>query len=103
MIIVCLVFHYCKIFQSHCQQDDGHCIWYGVCKDDKKNCAYNGTAKALDEEGVKALSQWCSHLMPANYKAGDVVNTCCDNKQVHSPIPFKFLSFLTLFPFSSSS
>lgn len=69
-----------------------------MCKDDKKNCAYNGTAKALDDEGVKALSQWCSHLLPANYKAGVDVNTCCDNKQVKfTGIIFKF--FIILDPF----
>lgn len=70
-------------------------MWYGVCEDDKKNCAYNGTAKALDNEGVEALKKWCSHLLPTNYVAGESVLTCCDNKQVifYNQIIFKHSEF----------
>lgn len=53
-----------------------------MCFDDKKNCAYNGSAKALDDEGVEALKQWCSHLLPTNYVAGGEVSMCCDKGQV---------------------
>lgn len=82
-------------FQSYCQteESDGHCIWRGVCFDDKKNCAYNGSAVALDDNGVDALKQWCSHLLPSNYVAGDVVSTCCDIEQVN----LNFATFFNIF------
>ncbi|CRL00931.1 CLUMA_CG014455, isoform A, partial [Clunio marinus] len=72
---------------SWCQvssNEDGHCIWYGVCNQEGKikNCFYNETAKALNETGVEALKQWCSHLLPSNYKEGQEVFTCCDNEQL---------------------
>ena len=72
-------------FQTSCQNDDGHCVWYSTCAkigDKTKNCAYDGPAKALDASGIVALKQWCSHLLPDKYKDGQEVFTCCDNKQV---------------------
>lgn len=64
-------------------QNDGHCVWRGVCyKEDKiKNCAYTGAALPLDKAGVDSLKQWCSHLLPQNYTEGQDVLTCCDNEQ----------------------
>jgi hypothetical protein len=50
--------------------------------DKNKNCAYNGSAKPLNQSGVEALKQWCSHLLPNNYAEGDEVSTCCDKEQV---------------------
>lgn len=71
--------------QATCQNDDGHCVWYGKCAtiDTKvKNCAYSGPPKALNASGIDALKQWCSHLLPENYRDGQEVLTCCDNVQV---------------------
>lgn len=76
-------FHLQSLGQTLNKEDDGHCIWRGVCYTDgakKKNCAYNGTALPLDSTGVDALKQWCSHLLP-NANNSDVL-TCCDNEQV---------------------
>jgi Niemann-Pick C1 protein len=57
-----------------------------VCVSDppKKNCAYNGSALPLDDEGVEELKQWCSHLLPNDYPANSNVSTCCDIEQVSS-------------------
>lgn len=69
--------------------DDGHCVWYGVChrnathKAKIKNCAYDGPAKVLDELGIAKLKQWCPHLIPENYQEGDELLTCCNIDQVN--------------------
>lgn len=62
--------------------NDGHCVWYGVCHKDpatthKLYCSYNGTAKQLDDDGRKLLSVWCPHVLE-KYDG----LTCCDNEQV---------------------
>lgn len=79
----------CFTFQTSCQvsQNDGHCVWHGICyqKDKIKNCAYDGPPKVLNESGVVALKEWCSHLLPQNYADGQDVLTCCDNAQVRFP------------------
>lgn len=61
-------------------------MWYGHCYNEEKikNCAYDGPPKALNESGVDALKQWCSHLLPQNYTDGQDVKTCCDNAQVRT-------------------
>jgi hypothetical protein len=72
-------------FQASCQEiDGGHCVWYGVCNREGKikNCPYDGKAKELNETGIDALKQWCSHLLPSDYSEGQKVFTCCDNEQV---------------------
>lgn len=63
--------------------DDGSCVWYGVCKNmtgtsHKLYCSYNGTAKQLDSNGQRLLSQYCPQLL------SDAANTftCCDAEQV---------------------
>ena len=61
------------------------CIWYGICDrvpsgsaEKIKNCLDYKSPRALDESGAKALSEWCSHLVPERGNA----YTCCDNAQV---------------------
>lgn len=76
-------------------------MWRGICYegDSTKNCAYEGKAIALDAEGVTALKQWCSHLLPANYTDGQDVLTCCDNKQVRNfRCDYKLQSLTFFFP-----
>lgn len=90
-------------FQISCQvskEDDGHCIWHGICsqEDTTKNCAYDGPAKPLDASGIVALKQWCSHLLPQNYTEGQDVLTCCDNEQVSSCQLFSSFRLSTTFP-----
>lgn len=62
-------------------QDTGHCIWYDICSDPKapktQYCSYNGTAKALDQDGQKLLSKWCPHLLEK-----DQGLACCNNQMV---------------------
>ncbi|XP_056644165.1 NPC intracellular cholesterol transporter 1-like isoform X3 [Diorhabda sublineata] len=61
---------------------EGHCIWYGQCYEDPddgmmKNCFYNGTAKALqDESAIAILKKRCPDLSP------DAV--CCAVDQLKS-------------------
>ena len=87
-------------------ENDGHCIWRGVCYNDgskKKNCAYNGTALPLNSTGVEALKQWCSHLLPKNYAVNEDVFTCCDNEQVKCRHFYCHqMLFLMLFVFCSN-
>lgn len=56
------------------------CVWYGVCKNTQmyktKYCSYNETAKPLNDEGIKLLTEHCPHLVT------DKTLTCCDNEQV---------------------
>ncbi|KAM8715427.1 hypothetical protein ACLKA7_002475 [Drosophila subpalustris] len=57
------------------------CIWYGVCNKDaighKQYCSYNGTAKAMNDEGLQLLAERCSFLLESEQK-----NFCCDVEQV---------------------
>uniref|UniRef100_A0A336LKH8 CSON011471 protein n=1 Tax=Culicoides sonorensis TaxID=179676 RepID=A0A336LKH8_CULSO len=61
--------------------NQGHCVWYGICnKDDKgmrQYCSYNGTAKALDNDGIELLNLYCNHLVK-----GENVEVCCDKNQI---------------------
>lgn len=59
-------------------------MWYGVCQNvtatsHKLYCSYNGTAKKLDDDGRRLLSQYCPHLLN---DTGDTL-TCCDAEQVN--------------------
>lgn len=54
-----------------------------MCKVTESNhklyCAYNGTAKPVNDEGKKLLSTWCPHLLEEHNN-----NLCCDNEQVRT-------------------
>ncbi|XP_055386647.1 NPC intracellular cholesterol transporter 1 isoform X2 [Condylostylus longicornis] len=72
----------CIISFGYTQQNEGHCIWFGVCNDSggkKQYCEYNGTAKALPEAGVKLLQERCPHLINKN----GPTKVCCDTEQIH--------------------
>lgn len=59
---------------------DGHCIWYGVCGNDKSKkqyCAYDGPAKQLDPAGQDLLRMYCPHVLERYQGAA-----CCDNEMV---------------------
>ena len=58
---VCILLQVCC---SYGAADEGHCVWYGQCGTDPTtnkpvNCAYNGTARALDSEGLGYLQDLC--------------------------------------------
>ncbi|XP_034472622.1 NPC intracellular cholesterol transporter 1 [Drosophila innubila] len=57
------------------------CVWYGVCNKDafghNQYCSYNGTAKAMNDEGLQLLAERCSFLLKSEQK-----NFCCDVAQV---------------------
>ncbi|KAI5637787.1 hypothetical protein NE865_09442 [Phthorimaea operculella] len=57
--------------------EDGHCIWYGQCaaKGKNTNCAYNGTAKVIEEDAKPYLKEYCPDIL-----AGGV--SCCDKTQL---------------------
>lgn len=64
-------------------ENNGTCVWYGVCQNvtatgHKLYCSYNGTAKKLDDDGLRLLTQYCPHL---KNDIGDTL-TCCDAEQV---------------------
>ncbi|TNN18496.1 Niemann-Pick type protein 1B [Schistosoma japonicum] len=56
------------------------CIWYGICESSDpvhpRYCSYNGTAKALSNDGFKVLSKLCP-----NYAVGNA-KVCCDESQL---------------------
>ncbi|XP_011704595.1 PREDICTED: Niemann-Pick C1 protein isoform X2 [Wasmannia auropunctata] len=64
-------------------EENGHCIWYGVCYTDsflhKKYCPYDGPAKPLNSDGQELLAKNCPHLLVDDGKG---INTCCDADQL---------------------
>ncbi|XP_046362428.2 NPC intracellular cholesterol transporter 1-like [Haliotis rufescens] len=66
--------------------EEGHCVWYDTCgtdTDTKKaiNCAYNGTAKPLeDEEAVNIYRDYCPDLYAM--RNGSAPMTCCSADQL---------------------
>lgn len=72
------------MYQVSSAGDDGHCVWYGECFTEgthKKNCAYDGEAKTLDNKGQELLNKYCSHL---GNDSGSGVKTCCDTTQLET-------------------
>ncbi|CAH8614507.1 unnamed protein product [Schistosoma rodhaini] len=69
----------CFILRIHSVSSD--CIWYGICDSSdpahQKYCSYNGTAKALSNDGFKTLSSLCP-----NYAVGNA-KVCCDEDQLN--------------------
>ncbi|XP_018647018.1 hypothetical protein Smp_188720, partial [Schistosoma mansoni] len=69
----------CFILRIHSVSSD--CIWYGICDSSdpahQKYCSYNGTAKALSNDGFKILSSLCP-----NYAVGNA-KVCCDEDQLN--------------------
>ncbi|VDP36848.1 unnamed protein product, partial [Schistosoma margrebowiei] len=69
----------CFILWIHSVSSD--CIWYGICDSSDpvhpRYCSYNGTAKALSNDGFKTLSSLCP-----NYAVGSS-KVCCDENQLN--------------------
>jgi hypothetical protein len=77
------------LFQSFCfpslqcltdaQKEEGHCVWYGVCKDNTYNCPYSGQAKPLKEKAaIKILGDLCPQYATSKYREdgeADLVET----------------------------
>ncbi|CAH8614483.1 unnamed protein product [Schistosoma rodhaini] len=78
LCVVACVF-VCFILRIHSVSSD--CIWYGICDSSdpahQKYCSYNGTAKALSNDGFKTLSSLCP-----NYAVGNA-KVCCDEDQLN--------------------
>lgn len=69
---------------SHCQEEDGKCIWYGQCYTDEKgkikNCYKVIDPPVLnDPAGLEILARRCPHL---NVDSGSGIRTCCDTLQL---------------------
>lgn len=67
---------------SSAADDEGQCIWYGVCLEQEggiaKNCKYDGPAKPLtDKAALDVMKKFCPH-----YVTSDSPALCCDAKQV---------------------
>ncbi|CAH8534217.1 unnamed protein product [Schistosoma turkestanicum] len=71
-VLVCFILH--TNFVS------SDCIWYGICNFSDpahpRYCSYNGTAKALSNDGLKILSSLCP-----NYAVGSA-KVCCNEEQL---------------------
>lgn len=65
------------------RKEEGHCVWYGICNNDKHGnfqyCPSNTTALPLDPAGEKLLATHCPHLL--NYD-GQGNRTCCNTQQL---------------------
>lgn len=69
------------------QVEGGQCIWYDHCGTSDRghlNCAYNGTAKQISDEGVKILTQTCPELVAEFMTEDGQLDTCCNDKQALS-------------------
>lgn len=70
---------------SYCQDEDGHCIWYGECYTDAKgkikNCYNTDPAVELyDLVGLEILGRRCPYI----YNGTGTLKTCCDTAQLRS-------------------
>lgn len=74
--LVIVLLNLALIVNSSSNDDDGQCIWYGVCYYNDynlaSNCAYNGKGKQVsDPESRDILRQYC----PDIYQNGEKMNT----------------------------
>lgn len=74
-------------FISRTKADPGQCIWYDECANEGRgniNCAYNGTAKPLNQEAIEALTETCPEMVADIINEDGSVNTCCNERQVRT-------------------